>query len=146
MPAFAAMAVNDGQGTPVSHTFSPIDIDKNGVAIHMDQSGGIPIGYLKLGVSLRLPSSPTNGMQSDANKRVIRVKLSCDVPVLETLASGASGYTPPPTVAFVNRGTCEFIFPERSTLQNRKDVRAYIANALGLTYIKNVVEDLQAIY
>lgn len=145
MPAFADITINDGQGTPVSHTFNPTE-NKAGVAIHHDRSGGIAIGYYKLGVSLRMPVASSNGQVSDPNTRVVRSKISIDLPVLETLASGASGYTPPPTVAYVCRTVAEFIFPERSTLANRKDVRALLYNALNHANVKKVIEDLEAIY
>jgi len=146
MPAFAAMTINDGQGTPVAHTFNPIKIDNNGVALHQDQSGGVPIGYLSYSVSLRSPAAPRNGDVSSANVRVYRVMITCDKPVLETLGTSGSGYTPPPTVAYVARAKSEFIFPERSVTQDRKDIRAYLYNSLNLTYVKSVVEDLQAIW
>lgn len=144
MPAFAAMTINDGQGTPVAHTFNPIKIESN-VAVHQDQSGGVPIGFLNFNISLRSPVTPQGG-QASINARVYRCVLSVDKPVLETLGTSGSGYTPPPTVAYVCRGKAEFIFPERCVAQDRKDIRAYMYNALNLTYVKNVVEDLQAIY
>lgn len=145
MPAFAAISINDGQATPVAHTFNPTEI-VDGQAVLHDRSGGIAIGYLKLGVSLKLPKSAGNGQGSDANTRVIRTKVTVDLPTLETLATGSSGYEPPPTVSYVCRGICEFIFPERCSAQNRKDARAFIANALAHADVKKVVEDLENIY
>lgn len=143
MPAFAAMSVNDSAA--VAHTFNPVKIENN-VAIHQDQSGGVPILFPTIGISLKMPSVGKNGEVSSANTRVCRTIMTVDLPTGETLGTSGSGYTPPPTVAYVNRAKLEVIAPERSTLTNRKDVRSYVYNALNLTYVKNVIEDLQAIY
>lgn len=39
MPALAALTINDGQATPVAHTFSPVRLDEKGVATFFDRSG-----------------------------------------------------------------------------------------------------------
>lgn len=145
MPAFAALTLTDAAGTPVNHTFNPIKIE-NGVAVHQDQSGGVPVLFPTCGISLRTPIAPQNGTVSAAATRVYRVGVTLDLPVGETLGTNDAGYTPPATVAYICRSKVEFIWPERSTLQNRKDVRAMLVDALGETYTKSVVEDLAAIY
>jgi len=143
MPAFAAMTINDSAA--VAKTFNPVKIENN-VAIHQDQSGGVPILFPTIGLSLKMPTPAKNGEVSSANTRVCRSIMTVDLPTGETLGTSGSGYTPPPTVAYVNRAKLEVISPERSTLTNRKDVRAFVYNALNLSYTKNVFEDLQAIY
>lgn len=145
MPAFANIVLTDAAGTPVNHTFNPVKIE-NGVAIHQDVSLGVGIGFWTFGLSIRSPKSPGNGAVSAAGSRVYRILMTLDKPTLETLGTNDAGYTPPATVAYVCRAKVEFIFPERCNLQDRKDVRAMVYDAINEAYVKNVVEDLQAIY
>lgn len=145
MPAFASVVLTDAAGTPVNHTFTPTKIE-NGVALHQDTSGGVAVGFWNFGISLRSPKPPQNGTVSAAGTRVYRALITLDKPTMETLGTNDAGYTPPATVAYISRAKVEFIWPERNTLQDRKDVRAMLVDGLNETYVKNVVEDLQAIY
>lgn len=146
MPAFADIVVNDGETTPVAHTFKPTEIN-SGVALYHDRATGVAIGYPRLGISLRMPTAAQSGMASDAKGRVVRSMVTLDYPIMEsTSASTGTGIPPAPTVAYVLRAKTEWILPERSTLQNRKNLRAMLYNALNHANVKSVLEDLEAIY
>jgi len=142
MSAVASIVVNDAQATPVAHTFVPLGPDKNGVWWFEDQSQSTPIGYWRLSLQLLRTPQASNG-QSAISNRVNRVKIAFHAPTLETLGSSDSGITPPPTIAYIDRSSAEFILPERDTLQNRKDqraiLRAVLSNALAVDMIENLV-------
>lgn len=138
MPARAALAINDGQGTPVSHTFSPVETADHD--LFEDRSGGIPIGYPLIVYRCRRP--PKQGQVSDAN-RVYRIETNVSVPIMEvTSPSTGTGIQPAPTVAYICRHNGTWFLPERSTLQDRKNLRAYVANLYNHAEHKKVVEDL----
>jgi hypothetical protein len=145
MSAVASIVANDAQATPVAHTFVPLGPDKNGVWWFEDQSQSTPIGYWRISLSLVRTSPPGNG-QSAASNRVNRVKIGFHAPTLESLGTSDSGITPPPTIAYVDRSSAEFILPERDTSQNRKDQRAILKNVLSNAMVIDMVENLVGVY
>lgn len=145
MPARANITINDGQATPVAHTFNPAE--DGDLDIFEDKSGGIAIGFPLITVRFRRPSQPTNGSASNANQRVYRVQVNVSVPTLEsTSAATGTGIPPAPTVAYVCRCNMEWMLPERSTLANRKDLRAYVYNLMANADFQKVVQDLEAFW
>lgn len=146
MSAVSAIVLPDAQATPVNHTFIPLGPDAKNVWWFEDQlaSAASPIGYQRLSLSLTRPSNPAPGASSQ--ERVSRVKMTIHLPRLETLSSNAAGFTPSPTVAYVPRMTVEFILPERSVLQDRKDLRKYITGLLGNQQVIDAIESLQNVY
>lgn len=146
MPAFGNVVINDGQATPVAKTFKPVDIDVNNVSHYAETSGGIPLGYGRIGVSLRTPSGrAASGTSSKDRNYKILFKLQ--VPTLEvTSPSTGSGIQPAPTVAYQTVANLEFTVPERSTLAERKDILAYAKNLLSNALATSVVVDLENVY
>lgn len=123
MATQANLVVNDGQTTPAAHTFGAAGADPLGVARWYDRSGGIALGFPQLNFSMKVPS------KSSRNFRIIAQVV---IPVLEqTSASTATGIQPAPTKAYDLRSNIEFVLPERSTLQQRKDLLAYVKNYLA---------------
>lgn len=142
MPARANIVVNDGQATPVAHTFNPAENGDND--LFEDKSGGIPIGFPTIVTRFQRPAP---GAAASVSNRVYRIKTTVSWPTLEsTSASTGTGIPPAPTVAYVNRCVMEWIHPERSTLANRKDARAIVYNLLANTDYKKVVEELDPYY
>lgn len=145
MPAVAAISLADALATPVSHTFVPLGPDSNGVHWFEDQSQASAIGYWKISVELKRPAQPKPGENS--SNRMIRVRLAMHEPILEVVSNSTiTGIEPAPTVAYTSRSIVEFVFPERATLQNRKDLRKMMGNLLLNSDILKVVEDLQGYY
>lgn len=139
MSAIAPIVINDGQSTPVAHTFAPVTIDAQGVAKWADRSTGISVGFPGLSYSLKNPSG-----QSRSYKMTAKVTL----PVLEqTSPSTSTGIQPAPTVAYNCIANIELVLPERSTLADRKNliafVRNYLANAAVITA---GVENYETVY
>lgn len=144
MAAVANIVLADAQGTPVNHTFIPLGPDPDGVWWYEDQSASTPIGYWKISLQLVRPKSPAPG-QSSSN-RVSRVKIGFHQPTLETLGTNDAGLTPPPTVSYIERFNGEFILPEQTTLQNRKDIRKMSMNLFADAQVVGMVESLQNVY
>jgi len=140
MPAIGNVTINDGAATPLAHVFGPVGIDGNLVAKYADRSGGIPVGYLTVDISLRPPSPKSIEKMYLVTARTV-------FPVLEvTSPSTASGIQPAPTVAYKLIAETKFWMPERSTLQNRKDVSALHRNLLANAAMTSVIENLESIY
>lgn len=133
MTAFADLTINDGQATPVAHTFKARRIDGI-VAKYQDISGGIAIGYPQVTLSSREP------IGNSGNYKVVAKVI---LPVLETV-SGTSyaGIVAAPTLAYNLTFTGEFILPSRSTLAVRKDILAYVKNLLNNAVVTSLVQDL----
>lgn len=144
MAAVSNIVLNDAQATPVAHTFIPLGPDTNGVWWFEDQTGAAPIAYNRISLSLTRPGNPAAG--ASAGDRVNRVKWSIHTPVLETLGTADNGILPPPKVAYVCRSMGEFILPDRSTLQERKNLRKYADFLLAESQLTSMVETLQNVY
>lgn len=145
MPTLATLTIDDGQATPVAHPFTPLTINSGGITTFIDRTGGIPLGFCKLDLSLRQPPDAKPGQNSSG--RVYKAMLRLFVPTLEqTSASTSTGIQPAPTKAFDHIATVQFFLPERGTTQNRKDLLALVTNALSADAIKTVITDLEPFY
>jgi hypothetical protein len=134
MSAIAPIVINDGQATPVAHTFNPVRSSPD--AFYREALSTINI--LGQGtVSMRLSSDGT----------LNRVKMSLALPSLET-ATGANsqGYTAAPKVAYTNTVNFEFILPSRGTAAQRKDLRVLASNLLLNAQIIDALENLNIPY
>lgn len=138
MAAISSITLNDGQATPVAHTFAPLAIT-GPLAEWVDRSGGIALGYPTVSVNLRRPLK--NGA------RVYRATVKVVIPVLEvTSPSTSTGIQPAPTKAFDMMFNGDFLLPERSMKVQRADLIAYVKNLMAHAMIKLLVEDLETVY
>lgn len=129
----ATITLNDGAATPVAHSFTPVTVNADGVAKYSDKASGIVIGY---------PIVTLQPKESNKQNRSSRVVGKVALPVMEQVAgSAATGLTPAPTVAYTMYFNFDFSLPDRSTLQNRKDVLAYAKNLLANAVITALVQD-----
>lgn len=129
MPAIAALSVNDGLATPVAHTFSP-QSTTGARAVWADRSPSIPAGYRTISHELADP----NG-----NRTVHKVTMGFSSPVVAAV-DGSD------TVVRYNSAQVVLNIHPQSTLQERKDILAYVANTLGLATVKTSVENLEPFY
>lgn len=146
MPQLGNIVINDGQATPVAHTFAPTSIsggDNVTSAALADRSVAQAIGWPKLRYKITFPDP--NGRVSD-EKRLIKVERWISVPTLEVLSGADSGYTPAPTVAYRHESYTRFTMPERGTSQERKNLRMYTANASLSSAEVAVVEQLETFW
>jgi hypothetical protein len=106
-----------------------------------DQSAANQIGNWRISVEMTRPPVPAASQSSSG--RTNRVRIGLHEPILETVSNNTvSGISPAPTVSYVSRCYEEFVMPERSTLQNRKDLRKMAASLMADTQIVSVVENL----
>lgn len=143
MAQVAPIVIADAQATPVNHTFIPLGPDNSGVWHFEDQAGGISAGFSRISVSLKRAAPTAIGKSAT---QVNRVRLAISIPRLETMSSGAGGFTPSPIVAYVEKASVEFMLPDRTTLQDRKDVRKYLKLLLDDSQVVSAIESLQSIY
>lgn len=117
MSAQAAVVLTDAAGTPVNRSFAPRGVDPAGVAKWTYLGDGTVAGYNQLTQVVRKPTP-----QSDAWKVTFKLVM----PVLETLSTTgtSAGYTAAPKVAYTLIAVTEYVLPSRSSLQDRKDLRA----------------------
>lgn len=140
MPAIANIVINDGQTTPVAHTFSPAKSTSD-YSMYEDRVSGTYIGFGRFHLTMVRPKG-----ESKVANRSIKVVVGIEIPVLETLGNSDAGIIPPPTVAHKPMVKVEFTLPERATLQQRKDLRAYMMNALANAVLIDAVDNLSMPY
>lgn len=139
MPQTANIVLNDGQATPVARTFyvQRAQVGDDSPAEFLEKTAGSINGYLRLSVLTR------RAKVGNSFKTQIKISL----PVLETVSGASpSGYAPAPAVGYTSIATVEFTHPERSTLQNRKDLLAYTHNVLANGLVAACVENTETLY
>lgn len=124
MTAITNIVVNDAAATPVAHTFAPAKAEAD-YALLEDRAGGYYVGYNKLSFRLTRPKGLTG------NARNLKLNIKIETPKLETLGTNSAGITPPPTVAYRPVAELVVTLPERSSLQDRKDLLAFVKNVLA---------------
>lgn len=139
MPAIAAIAIVDGQGTPVTHTYNPVQ-SVDPATYQRNGDASVPVvGTEQVTLSLR-PGNNT----SDA---VNRARISLRIPVLETPSGGTpSGYVAPPRVAYYLQANVDVFLPNRSTPAQRKDLRVLLSNLLLNAQVLAVIDSLEKPY
>jgi len=126
MPQIAALTINDGLASPVAHTFSPVTTT-GAKAKWADRSPTIPAGYRTISHEMAEP----NG-----SRTVNKITMGYMVPTVATVNAVD-------TVVRYNSAKLEFNLHPESTLQDRKDILAYVANSLGVAAVKTSVENLE---
>lgn len=140
MPAVANVTLNDGESTPVAHIFEPVRTGAD--AAHFeDKSPSQYIGFWKMNMALRRPQGPAK-----VASRNLEATLRLETPVLEVLGNADSGYTPAPTVAYRPFVEVRYVLPERSSLQQRKNLRFLAFNLMGTAVVADLVDNLRVPY
>lgn len=131
MPAFGNITSNDGESTPVTHTFVPQNIAANVASLL--ESTGVPLADKRLTVSL--------SKTADKNRSKVAIKLAWPI----TQDSTVNGVTIP-VLTRTAYAEVNFTFDPTSTKQERKNLEYVIKNLLANSDINKVIEDLQSIY
>jgi hypothetical protein len=129
MPAIAALTINDGQSTPASHTFSPVTTDGS-LAKLADRSPSIPAGYRVISHEVTPPSG---------NRTTSKIQTGFMIPVVATVDGSDK------VVRYSSAQVTLNIHPE-ATLQERKDLRAYLVNFFDEADIKTSIENVEPLY
>lgn len=129
MAQAAAVVINDGQATPVATTFNPAEVTPAN-SIFEDRSAGMSLGFRTMRVTY---SRPTN------TRPTTRASLEVVTPVTQLVGGVTS-------VAFTGRAKLEFILPNGMTDAQRKDLYAFVVNALSNTLVRGALRDLDPLY
>jgi len=135
MSTAANIAIQDGQATPVTHTFYPIQTTDP--VIYRESLASTPtIGQGLISLSLK-----------DNGNGLTKVAITKRLPALET-ATGANpdGYTAAPKEAYTHQVKLEFILPSRGTVDQRKDLRVLAMNLLAEAQIIDLIDELRKPY
>ena len=137
MPQIAALSIADGESTPVSHVFNPIATNpkpqwrRNGVSVPA-------VGMERLETDTKLATT-ANGVHKHT--------MSLVIPVMEQTSGGTSaGYVAPPGVAHELKGVINLFNHQRSTKQDRKNLRVLLANWLLSAAAASQIDDLEKPY
>lgn len=133
MPAIAPIVINDGESTPVAHTFNPLTTQ-------------LPAQFAENGIGLSLIAEPTVSVNLIRSSSMNTVREKIMVPVMEEVAGEANGYVAPPKVAYFLQATVEFKLPARSTEQQRKNIRTLCSNMIASSLLASVVDRVEAPY
>lgn len=137
MSAQSNIVINDGATTPVAHTFNPKGAravaDGKSVALWRDQTPAQAVGYL----TLTEQHAPANGNGMEKFRYVI------DVPTLESPSSGGA-FVPPPTKAYSTIAVVEVWMHNRASLDELKNVVAYVKNFTATPYFSDAITKREA--
>lgn len=129
MPAIASLTINDGLASPGAHTFAPVSTT-GAKAKWADRAPTIPAGYRTIYHEMAEP----NG-QRTTNK----LTFGFSTPTVATVDGSDT------VVRYSSAQVVLNVHPE-STLQERKDLLAYVTNFLSNATVKTSVENLEPFY
>lgn len=135
MSQIVDLVLADGQATPVNKTFSvqrPAAGDQS--ALWYDRSPGIMLGFGRVELSVR----PSNG-----TAKAQKVRLTIAIPTLAQMGNNAAGFTPSPVVSYSRLADLTFTLPDACTLQERKDILAFVKSALSAANVVSAVTNLE---
>lgn len=120
MPAIGSIKTSSILGTlvrtssatvGVDKTYDPEGIDAKGVARWVDRSGGYPVGYPSISLSVRKPTKTS---------RMYKVMHKHTYPIMDiTAPTTVTGIQPAPSKGYEYTFVGEWILPERGTLAER---------------------------
>lgn len=142
MPQISAITINDGSGTPVAYTFTPMGKDDKGV-FWFEQTTPTPTN--RLGAA-RIGYKQVSDPLGSQLKGVTKVIYSIFLPTLETLATNDAGIVPAPTVAYEEIARLEFRVADRSSAAERKNARVFAANFLAHAMAVANIDTMQPSY
>lgn len=134
----STIVLTDAASTPVARSYYVLPPQKNGILAWIDRTQAVLKGANRLTLEQRESSRATNA-------RKVHWKL--ETPVLEqTSASTSTGIQPAPTLAYTLLATIEFVLPDRSSLQERKDLLAQVRDLIDEAIVTAQVQDGDLIY
>lgn len=119
----------DGQATPANVTFAVEQATPN-LSTFVDRSAGVPAFFRRVSQSLRY---------AGGGKVVNTSTMSVTVPVY-ALVNGVNA------LQYTLRAKVEYTLPQECTDQNRKDLHAFVRNALANSVLQGAMRDLDPIY
>ncbi|UUW21428.1 MAG: hypothetical protein [Sanya fiers-like virus 55] len=134
MATLANIVINDGQSTPVAHTFEPARRVGNSIEWH-DRASGVLAGFNRIMLTSVAPKKLASG--------VYRVTVKVMAPTLAVTApSSGTGIQPNPVAAYFTESIHTFNIPAASTADARKTARLYAIGALSNAQIVDAIDKL----
>jgi len=130
------MIIADGQATPVNMTLVPISKDNAGVYWFADIAEPNPLFRRTASLSLK---APTRAQKERKFRATIRVY--DPTPDITSPTTG-TGVQPAPSKAYELVSESTYWIPERSTLAERKDARAFGRNIQNHPQVIDLLENL----
>jgi len=129
MSEAAVFSVDNGADTPVSITFEP-EIVSGGNATFRNKT---------IGISNLMPRMKSVTSLANANRPTNRVTFQVSLPVSKTVDGVL-------VLDYILRADCQFVLPERSTPDDRKNLLAFVRNGLDEDPIKGTIVDVSPIW
>lgn len=129
MPAIGNITINDGKTTPLAHLFEPVRTNGQ-LSKHANNTASILAGRETLQVEVTEPATPTAAH---------RIKIKLTLPTIAVVNT---------VDTIVRTSSAEIVvnMSQLSTLADRKDMRALLANAILNASMTDVFEKFQPIY
>lgn len=122
----ANIVLNDGAGTPVAVTFTPLKASPD-LTVWKDRRLAKLIYWPEVSVSTSLPSTKRNSTRSE---------LRVAIPVVDAVTG---------LVTDTIRGICTFTLPQNAASSDINNAYAFTANALANTLVKAALRDIDPI-
>lgn len=129
MPTLARITINDAAGTPVAHNFDPV-ILQGGTAKWADRSPSIPSGFRTISREVAAPVG---------SRSTYKVTDGFYMPEVAEVDGSDK-------VVRYSSGKLELNIHPESTLQERKDLHAYLTNWLANSDVKNSIFYLEPFF
>jgi hypothetical protein len=143
MAAISTISLVDAESTPVTRSFQPSrqGLLKDSIIAEFEDRAantGVPVGFGRLTWTIQRPTKV---------RPTYRINMRLMTPVLETVSnSTVSGILPQPTVGFTPMVECTYVIPQRSSLQQRKNLRKLFADLAVNSQLTAAVENLDFPY
>ncbi len=135
MPQNTTITIKDGAATPKDHVFNPSKIDASNIATFNERVGGVPVGMPTITWSVRAPSKGAPAYKVTGKLVLPKVVTS----------TGSDGKTIT-SVDYENLANVSFAVSERSTRQERVDLRVMTSNMLVQSALATTVDDLESFW
>lgn len=148
MSALANLSANDATPvTPVAYTFTPAGKTKDGYWA-FEQIAPVPVNALAAArMHVRLVRPPMSQSEGSKLGGAARINAKLWYPVMENVSANDAGIVPAPQVAYTCFMEISYVFPERSTAQERMNARALGSNLIAFnSSLVNIVNDLRDLY
>lgn len=130
MPTASTIVLADGQATPVNHNFAPRAQVGPGNTTLVNDEASTSAGSMKLSLGFSSANSA---------RKTNRVKISFVQPTEQTVDGVVR-------VAYAARFSIDIVMPEEMTLDERKDLGAFLKNALANSVVQGYITTLDPMY
>lgn len=118
---------------------------KDGLVWWFNRSATVALGHPRVSASFKEPK-PNGPMGSSDGSRMYKVQWNVYRPTLEVIGTTDGGYQAVPKKAYENVGKIELQFAERSSMLERQDLRAQLADVFTELNFIDMVDNLNGIY